>query len=141
MADKLFYAAKFGILGVGCGVAAGYAANMLYDQIDRVIQNQPPSSRAASMGVQVFDFVAGATVAAGILLAGDQLVEYLGGEAQDPLFHTLYYLVGFNSMVPAARSARAVRNLLNNVPVPGSVTPSVKTSVSAPAASSCSKCK
>lgn len=119
MAEQIFYATKFGILGIGAGVLAGSAANFLFLQLDKALApSRSNQSKAGQLGFQVYDLVAGAAIGAGMLLVGDKVVEYMGGEATDPLFHTLYYVVGVNSMLPVARAASAVRGMVNMISMP-----------------------
>lgn len=115
MSAELADAIKFAVAGTAVGVGAAITADLITSKL--LMPIIPPghgTSVAGRIGRLLFVGVGTTVVASTVLLAGDKVMNTVGGAAEDPLYRMFYYLVGFQSMQTTRQSVAAFRMLADN---------------------------
>lgn len=115
MSDKLLQTFKYAV----AGVAVGGVTAMVGDYVALAAFQMLPPSGALSTGSvlsrQAFQVIAGASLAAGVIYAGDMVMNSIGPEEADPLFRLFYYQVAFHSMRTPMMAAQSFKGIISQI--------------------------
>jgi hypothetical protein len=115
MSAELATAIKFAVAGTAVGVGVGISADLITTKL--LMPIIPPgqgTSAAGRIGRLLFVGVGTTVVASTVLLAGDKVMNMLGGAAEDPLYRMFYYMVGFQSMHTTRQATASFRMLADS---------------------------
>jgi len=115
MSNPALVACKYAIAGVVVGGTSAYFSDFLYGQAMKMMPKSFSQDMAGLLGRAAFDVVGATSLAALMIYGGDQIMDQIGGQGEDPLYRLFFYQVAFHSQGVTKRGPAAVRAIWSQI--------------------------
>lgn len=115
MSNEALVACKYAVAGTVVGGTAAFFSDFFYRQIQRALPESLKNDMAGALGRAAFDIVGATSLAAVMIYGGDQIMDKIGGQGEDPLYRLFFYQVAFHAQGATKRGSGAVIAIWNKI--------------------------